>query len=158
MWWSSLELWRPGLHHWTNYTSVMKFSICNEWHFVINLHMVLSPSDCTCGTYSYSSVTLAICHKVSTRSFLHLTCTCGILLHLTCTYGTYSCSSVMHAIRHKSLCLVLSPSDMYLWDPSTSDLWDLTAYVSRVPMGPFSISIRPMGPNGCVSLDACNSS
>ena len=52
------------------------------------------------------------------------------------------------AIHHRSLRSVLSPSNVYLWDPSTSDLWDLTAYVSRVPMGPFSISIRPVGPNG----------
>jgi hypothetical protein len=45
LWRSSLEVWWPGLRHWTNYTSVMKFSICNEWHFVINLYTVFSPSD-----------------------------------------------------------------------------------------------------------------
>jgi hypothetical protein len=27
-------------------------------------------------------------------------------------------------------------------------LWDPTAYVSHVPVGPFSISIRPVGPDG----------
>ena len=51
-------------------------------------------------------------------------------------------------ICHKSLCLVLSPSDVYLWDPSASDLWDPMAYVSCVPVGLFSISIRPVGPDG----------
>jgi hypothetical protein len=88
---------------------------------------------------------LAFRHKVSARSFLYQTCACGTLLHLTCTYGTCSYSSVMLAIHHKSLCSVLSPSDVYLRDPSTFDLWDQTAYVSCVPMGPFSISIWPVG-------------
>jgi hypothetical protein len=32
--------------------------------------------------------------------------------------------------------------------PSPSDMWDLTACVSRIPVGPFSISIRPVGPDG----------
>jgi hypothetical protein len=92
--------------------------------------------------------------KVSARSFLHPTCTCGTPLHptcgtrrLTCTSGTCNYTSVMLAICHKSLCSVLSPSDMYIRDPSTSDLWALMAYVSRLPVGPFSISIRPMGPD-----------
>jgi hypothetical protein len=35
-----------------------------------------------------------------------------------------------------------------LVDPSPSDLWDPTTYVSHVPVGHFSISIRPMGPDG----------
>ena len=52
------------------------------------------------------------------------------------------------AIHHKSLCSVLSPSNVYLWDPSPSDLWDPMAYMSRVPLGPFSISIQPVGPDG----------
>jgi hypothetical protein len=86
-------------------------------------------------------VTLAIHHKFSAKSFLHPTCTCG-----TCSY-----SSVMLAIRYKSLRSVLFPFDVYLWDPSPSSLWDLTAYVSRVPVGPFSIFIRLLGPDGlCV--------
>jgi hypothetical protein len=38
--------------------------------------------------------------------------------------------------------LILSPCDVYPWDPSPSDLWDPN------PVGPFSISIRPMGPDG----------
>jgi hypothetical protein len=54
----------------------------------------------------------------------------------------------MLAIRHKSLCSILSPCDVYLWDPSPSDMWDPMAYVSHVPMGPFSISIWPVGPDG----------
>ena len=33
------------------------------------------------------------------------------------------------AICHKSLRSVLSSSDVYLRDPSASDLWDPTAYV-----------------------------
>jgi len=65
-----------------------------------------------------------------------------------CTYGTCSYSSVTLVIRHKSLCSVLSLSDVYLWDLSASDLWDPTAYVSCVPMGPFSISTWHVGPNG----------
>ena len=54
----------------------------------------------------------------------------------------------MLAIHHRSLRSVLSSSNEYLRDPSASNLWDLMAYVSRVPMEPFSISIRPVGPNG----------
>jgi hypothetical protein len=56
---------------------------------------------------------------------LHVTCTYRTLLHLHLTYGT-----------------------QWLVDPSPSDLWDPMAYVSHVPVGPFSISIWPMGPNG----------
>jgi hypothetical protein len=93
-------------------------------------------------------MTLAIRHKVSARSFLHPMCTCGTLLHPMCTYETCSYSSVTLVIHHKSLCMFLSPSDVYLWDPCPSDLWDPTAYVSRVPVGPFTISIRPVGSNG----------
>jgi hypothetical protein len=114
-------------------------------------------------------MTLAIHHKVSAWSFLHPMCTCRTLLHPTCTSRTCSYSSVMLAIHHKSLRLVLCPSNvycgtllhltrgtwrlmchMYLWDlsPSPSDLWNPTACVSRVPMGPFSISIWPMGLDG----------
>ena len=54
---------------------------------------------------------------------LRVTCTCGTILHLHLTCGTrwLACH-------------------VYLWDPM--------AHVSRVPVGPFSISIRPMGPNG----------
>jgi hypothetical protein len=64
-----------------------------------------------------------------------------------CTNGTYSYSSVTLVIRDKSLRSVLSPSDVYLRDHSASDLWYLMTYVSRVPMGPFSISIRPVWPD-----------
>ena len=90
-------------------------------------------------------------------------------LHPTCTYGTCSYSSVTLVIHHKSLCSIISPHDVYLWDPSPSDvyLWDLQLLIRdacnspqksslspfsirRVPMGPFSI--RPMGPDGlCVT-------
>jgi hypothetical protein len=81
-------------------------------------------------------------------SFLHVMCTCRTILHLTCTYGTCSYSSVTLVICHKSLRSIVSPSDVYLRDSSPSDQWDLTAYVSCVPVEPFSISIRPLGPNG----------
>jgi hypothetical protein len=86
--------------------------------------------------------------KSRARSFLHATCTCGTILYPTCTCRTYSYSSVTLAIHHKSHRSVLSPSDVHLWDSSPSDQWDPTAYVSRVPIEPFSISIRPMGPDG----------
>jgi hypothetical protein len=145
---------------------------------------------CTCGTCSYSSMTLVINYKVSAQSFLHLLCTCGTLLHPTCSSGTCSYSSMTLVIHRKSLpwsflhptctagpfsirpvgpdglhvtCtyetfLYLHPAcgtwwlayHVYLWDlsPSPSDLWDLTACMSCVPMGPFSISIQPVGPDG----------
>jgi hypothetical protein len=86
--------------------------------------------------------------KVSARSYLHTTCTLGTLLHPTCTYGIYSYSYVTLVIHHKSLHSILSLFDVYLWDPSASDLWDSTAYMSCVPVGPFSISIRPVRPDG----------
>ena len=70
-----------------------------------------------------------------------------------CTYGTCSYSSVMLAIHHKSLHSVLSPSDVYPRDPSASDLWDPMAYVLRVLVEPFSISIRPVGPDGPMGPD-----
>ena len=80
---------------------------------------------------------------------LCVTCTCGTVLHLHLTCGTrrLACHLTL-AIHHKSLRSVLSPSDVYLWDPSPSDLWDPMAYVSRVTVGPFSISIQPVEPDG----------
>ena len=107
--------------------------------------------------------------KVSAWSYLHAMCTYGTLLHPTCICRTYSYSFVTLAIHHKSICSVLCPSDKYLWDPLASNLWDPMAYVSCVPLGPFSISIWPMGPDdpspsdlwdptAYVTLDACNSS
>ena len=129
----------------------MKFSICNEWYFVINLHTVLSSSNMC--LWDLQLFIRNACNSSDlwdlspARSLLHATCTCGTILHPTCTYGTYSYSYVTLVIHHKSLCLVLSPSDVYLWDPSPSDQWDPTAYVSRVPVEPFSISIRPVGPS-----------
>jgi hypothetical protein len=93
--------------------------------------------------------------KVFARSFLHAMCTYGTLLHPTCTYGTCSYSSVTLIIRHKSLRSVLFPSNVYLRDLLASDLWDSTAYVSRVPVGPFSMPIRPMGPDGLHVMCTC---
>jgi hypothetical protein len=52
--------------------------------------------------------------------------TCGPFLHPTCGTRQLVC---------------------HLWTLSPSNLWDLIAYMSRVPMGPFSISIRSMGPD-----------
>ena len=45
LWRSPLKLWWIGIHHWTNYLSMMNniWSITNG--FVIDLHTVLSPSD-----------------------------------------------------------------------------------------------------------------
>jgi hypothetical protein len=68
--------------------------------------------------------------KVSTQSYLYAMCTYGTLLHPTCTYGTYSYSSMMSAIRHKSLCSVLSLSDVYLLRMATGQArigWSLHA-------------------------------
>jgi hypothetical protein len=60
---------------------------------------------------------------------LRVTCTYGAFLHLHPTCG---------ARRHLS--------------PSPSNLWDPTACVSRVAVGPFSISIKFVGPDGlCVT-------
>ena len=59
----------------------------------------------------------------------------------------------MLAIHHRSLRSVISPSNEYLRDPSASNLWDSTAYMSRVPVEPFSISIRPVGPDEPVGLN-----
>ena len=87
---------------------------------------------------------------------LHVTCTCGTVLHLHLTCGTrwLTCHLTL-AVHHKSLRSVLSPSDVYLWDPFVSDLWDPTTYVSCVPVGSFSISIRPVGPDGLHATCAC---
>ena len=51
-------------------------------------------------------------------------------------------------IHHKSLCSVLSLSNMYLRDPLASDLWDPMAYMSHVLVRPFFISIQHAGPDG----------
>jgi hypothetical protein len=90
LWRSLLILWWTGLRRWTNYTSM---------------------------TNNIQSVTNDALSKISTRYFLHPTCTCR-----TCSY-----SSVTLAIRHKSFRSILSPYDVYLWYPSPSDvdLWDL---------------------------------
>jgi hypothetical protein len=91
---------------------------------------------CTCGTCSYSSVTLAIRHK-SLRSVLSPS---DVYLqypqHLTCGIRRLTCH-------------------VYLWDhsPSRSDLWDPTTCMSCVPVGPSDLSVRmahmshvPVGP------------
>jgi len=91
------------------------------------------------------SVTNGASSYISTWYFLHPTYTCE----------TYNYSSVTLTIHHKSLHSVLSPSDVYLWDTSPSDLWDPMAYVSCLLVGPFSISIRPVGPDGLRVTCAC---
>jgi hypothetical protein len=86
--------------------------------------------------------------KVSARSFLHATCTCGTLLHPTYTCGTYNYSFVTLAIRHKNLYSVLSPSDVYLRDPLASDLGPDGLHVTCT-WGPFSDpSASDLGPDG----------
>ena len=94
-------------------------------------------------TDNIRSVTNGASSYISTRYCLYPMCTCG-----TCSY-----SSMMLVIHHKSLRSILSPSNVYLRDPSASDLWDLMAYVSCVPVEPFSISIRPVGPDGPMGPD-----
>jgi hypothetical protein len=44
---------------------------------------------------------------------------------------------------------------MYLQGPSVSDLWDPMTYMSHVHVGPFSISIRPVGPNDLCVMCTC---
>jgi hypothetical protein len=86
--------------------------------------------------------------KVSARSFLHATCTCGTLLHPTYTCGTYNYSFVTLAIRHKNLYSVLSPSDVYLRDPLASDLGPDGLHITCT-WGPFSDpSASDLGPDG----------
>lgn len=60
-------------------------------------------------------------------------------LHVTYTCGTRQLTCQVYLWQ-------ISPSDLWdlgfrvtLVDPSPSNMWDLTAYVSRVPVGPFSI-------------------
>jgi hypothetical protein len=91
-----------------------------------------------------------------------------------CTYETYSYSSMTLVVHHKSLRLILSLCNVYLWDPfsirlwdpnlwgpspCSSDLWDPTACVPLVlvdpspsdlwaPKAPFSIFIWLVGPDG----------
>ena len=103
---------------------------------------------CTYGTCSYSYVMIVIHHK----SLCSIISPCDVHLWDPSPSNMYlwdlQYSSMMLAICHKSLRSVLSPSDVYLRDPSASDLWDPMTYVSRVPVGPFSISIQPVGPDG----------
>jgi len=155
-----------------------KVSARSFLHPMCTYGTLLHPT-CACGTYSYSSMTLVIRHKVSrlvlspcdvylwdhsqsdvylwdlqfiikvsTRSFLHPTCTYGTLLHPTSGARWLTCHMYLWN---------RSPSPSDLWDPMVcvscvpmgpSDLWDPTAYMSRVPVGPFSISIRFVGPDG----------
>jgi hypothetical protein len=56
-----------------------------------------------------------------------------------CTCGTCSYSSVTLVVRQKSLRSILSPCNVYLWDPFS------IRSVGPKPMGPVSMSIRPMG-------------
>jgi hypothetical protein len=64
---------------------------------------------------------------------LRVTCTCRNLLHLHLTCGTWRLAC-------------------HLWTLSPFNSWDPMTYISCVPVGPFSISIRPMGPDGlCVT-------
>ena len=85
--------------------------------------------------------------KVSARSFLHPTCTCGTLLHQTSGTRPLMCHVYLWDLSLSSSDLWDPTACVSLVDPFPSDLWDPMAHVLRVPMGPFSISIRPMGPN-----------
>jgi hypothetical protein len=123
---------------------------------------------CTCGTCSYSSAMLAI-HYKSLCSILSpwdvylwdpspsdvgpdvllVMCTCGAFLHLHPTYGTWqlACHLCLWTLLYPTSGIRWLACHVYLYDPSPSDLLDPTAYVSRIPVGPFSISIRPVGPD-----------
>jgi hypothetical protein len=89
---------------------------------------------------------------------LRVTCTCRVFLHLHSTYGTprltchlclWTCGTPRLACH---LCLWtifhLTCGTRRHLSPSPSDLWDPMTCVSRVPVGPFSISIRPVEPDG----------
>jgi hypothetical protein len=53
------------------------------------------------------------------------------------------------AVRHKSLRSILPPYDVYLWDPFS--IW----HVVPEPVGPVSMSIWPVGPDGLHVTCAC---
>jgi hypothetical protein len=178
LWWYYSELWRTGLRHWTNYWSVTNniWSVTTVLHhrsprgtfFIRRVHV--GPTV----TYAWR---LQFVIKVSTWSFfsmrhvpmgpfsirpmepdnLRVTCTYRACLHLHPTYGTcglrVTCACGPFFIRNVGL------NDIFLhlhptygtWrhlSPSPSDLWDPTTCVSRVPVGTFSISIWPVGPDG----------
>jgi hypothetical protein len=102
------------------------------------------------GTFSIRHVLMgpAITHprclqfiiKVSTRSFLHATCTCGTLLDPTCGTWRLTCHLYLWGLSPSNLWDLTACVSLVLVDPSPSDLWD--------PTTPFSISIRPVGPDG----------
>jgi hypothetical protein len=190
---SDVYLWDPIVFHSWRLQFIIEvsaWSSCDETllHSMLTIHhrslrLVLSPCDgtllhptCTCGTCSYSSVTLAIRHR-SLR--LVISQWDGTLLHPTCTYNY---SSVTLAIHQE----VSAQSFLYMWDPMTcmsrvrlmgpdgtflhllltygtrwlechmSDVWAPIAPFSITiwPVGPFSISTRPVGPNG-LRLTCC---
>jgi hypothetical protein len=98
---------------------------------------------------------------------LRVTCTYVTFLHLhptsrtrrlACHVYLWDLSPSPSDLWDPMACVSLvdpSPSDLWgpttcvsLVDPSPSDLWVPMAYVSRVLVGHFSISIRPVGPDG----------
>jgi hypothetical protein len=62
--------------------------------------------------------------EASAQSFLHLTCTCGTCSY-SCVTLAFVIRDACNSIREVSRS-ILFPCDMYLWDPSPSDvyLWD----------------------------------
>jgi hypothetical protein len=162
LWWSYSELWWTWLHHWIN---------C--WFVTNNIRSIMtalhhrSPH----GTFSIRHVPIgpSVTHpwrlqfviKVSARSFLHTTCTCGTLSPSDMWYlnlwGLSPCPSDLWDLTACMSLVLVDPSPSKSWDPTVcvsrvpmgpSDLWDPTTYISCVPMGPFSISIRPVWPDG----------
>jgi hypothetical protein len=125
LWRSYSELWRTGLCHWTNYGSVT-----NNIRSITTVLRHRSPH----GTFSIRRVhvrptvtypwRLQFVIKVSAWSFLHATCTCETLLHLTCGTRWLAChvsdlwdptSPFSISIRH------VGPDG--LWTLSPSDSW-----------------------------------
>jgi hypothetical protein len=144
LWWSYSEMWQTGLRHWTNY-----WSMTNNIRSIMTALRHRSPH-CT---FSIRRVPMGptVTHlwclqfiiKFSARSFLHAMCTCGTLLHPTCGTQWHTCPTCG---TRRFTCLTCGT-----WrhlSPSPSDLWDPTAWVSHVPIGPFSIFIRHVGPDG----------
>jgi hypothetical protein len=106
----------PAITHPWRLQFIIKVSARSYLHAMCTCGTLFLPT-CTCRTCSYSSVTLAICHK-SLRSVLSPS---DVYLRdcLASSFGTgwLTCH-------------------VYLWDhsPSLSDLWDPMACMSRVPI------------------------
>jgi hypothetical protein len=146
--WSYSEMWQTGLRHWTNYWPMTNNirSITTALHHR-SPHRTFSIRRVPMGPTVTHLWRLQFVIKFSAQSFLPAMCTCGTLLHSTCGTRWLTCPTC-------GTRWLTCPTCGTRWhlSPSLSDLWDLTAWVSRVPVGPFSIFIRPVGPDSlCVT-------